>query len=902
VGDVKGPIGDAFIAGDIIVVKAAFEEHSNEPRSEGDRWRVLSATRLQLRLTAFVMVIVLALSAMIFVGVTRIFGWLTPTIRADIAYKAQRGALELAQTTQLGLLLRDADAIIKPAGEYIADHEVLAIVALDAQGARLFVRGRDSRALARLFTQPPNIAHDLGVAYGAWAPSAIEGTEVGRVGLLVSKSRLEAGIELRRQILIAATIGCLLALGLCVLFVSAYIGPILRVMEQAFVRLELTTDAALAATRLKSQFLANMSHEIRTPMNGIVGVLDLLNLTDLNAKQQRYTKIIEASARGLLTIINDVLDFSKLEAGKYVLHRDEFEVRQATQDVAELLSPKAEDKGIEIVVRIDAQVPHTVVGDIDRINQLLNNLIGNAIKFTERGHVGLRVSVEGAASDHAPDPQSLMLRFAVTDTGLGIREQDQAQLFGVFSQVDGSLTRKYGGTGLGLAICKQLAHAMGGSIGVHSELGQGSTFWFTVATRAGSSAPAAEVGRKADVLLMCPGDALGEVVQELLERWGMCCTLARGGLEASQLIVNRAGSFDVVVIDGVSAADDEASSLLDVCVGEGLPVIHMLTGLQLTKVATTDLQRNYVLKPVRTSDLYNALLGVLEGGPMTSRNPPALVLPDRKSIPTRYGRVLVVDDDEINRLVAVDLLTELGYPSDTAWTGAEAVSKATTRRYGAILMDCQMPDMDGYEATRQIRALPEPASNVPIIALTAHALTGDRERVLAAGMDDYTTKPIRVRTLEQLLLRWDSHLPELRLSRRAPSPANDTLALSSDELPNLDDLPELDPTLPRSKAVVALFLKTVPDLLAALATAIGRTDTTTINQVAHKLKGNCLSIGATQMAASCDAVEHAALCGRVHHQAYGQLSTLFLGVALTLDPHRVRPVPHDLLGPGSHHG
>jgi signal transduction histidine kinase/CheY-like chemotaxis protein len=856
--------------------------------SENERKRVLSATRFKLTLTVFVVTILLALSTMIFLGVSQIFDWLTPSIRADLQHKAQRGAVELAESAQLGIVIRVPADIAAVAKDYVEDGDVTVISAQDAAGESLFSDGQAPEELAKLFASQPNVAHDLGDAYGAWAPSMIEGVAVGRVALIISKARLTAGMALRRQILITAGVGCFLALGLCLIFVSMYFGPILAVTEQAFIRLEHTTEQALAAARLKSQFLANMSHEIRTPMNGILGVLDLINRTDLNAKQYRYVQIIESSSRGLLTIINDVLDFSKLESGKYELRADEVELRQVVQEAAELLSPKAHDKGLELVTRIDSQVPQTIVSDQDRIKQVLQNLLGNAIKFTEQGHIELRVTVQRQAGDE------LMLRFGVSDTGPGISPENQQRLFAMFSQIDGSSTRKYGGTGLGLAISKQLAEAMGGEIGVESEPGRGSTFWFTIATRAGEATRPELATRAARLLVVCPGAAQAEQVREFAEGWGMSCTMVPDVAAAAQRIIDDGGGFDVVVLDGtLEETASEPASLLDLCLGEALPVIHLFSTAQIAQ-ATPELQRNYLLKPLRASELYNGLINVLDGGSVQHRLRVNSGMPRRNSVNPKRQTVLVVDDNEINRIVASDLLNEIGYPVDTACNGLEAVEMVRTGAYAVVFMDCQMPELDGYEASRRIRALPEPVCKVPIIALTAHALSGDRDRVLNSGMDDYTTKPIRVRTLEQLLRRWDPADGLTRTSVRAMPAANMNAiqvdpteevmaAAQSLRSPALDTLSDLDPSLPRSPAVIELFLKSVPALLESLDRLMEQEDTASIKQLAHKLKGNCLSLGANKMAAACHAIEAAATLGQVHHEAHASLPALYAAVSSRLE-------------------
>jgi len=881
--------------------------------SDVERSRVLSATRLKLTLTVFVVAILLGLSTMIFFGVSRIFDWLTPSIRADLQHKAQRGALELAQTTQYGMVLRDVEGIRKPCRDYLSDDDVLALSVLDDKDQPLLMHGSDNATVKQLLASPPNVAHDLGTAYGAWAPSTIEGANVGRVALVLSKARLDAGMDLRRQVLISGGFGCLLALALCLVFVSAYIGPILKVTGETFLRLEHTTEAALAAARLKSQFLANMSHEIRTPMNGIIGVLDLLHRTELSTKQQRYADIIDASARGLLTIINDVLDFSKLEAGKYVLCASDFDLRQLMQEVAELLSPRAHDKKLELITRIEPDVPQAINGDMDRVKQVLTNLVGNAIKFTEQGYVEMRVSVTETKAD------GLVLRFSVRDTGPGIKQEDQARLFGEFTQVDGSMTRKHGGTGLGLAISKQLSEAMGGSVGLESTLGQGSTFWFTLVTRASQGAPEPLPQLSAHVLVVCPLDAQSNVVRELVERWGMRCTIALNPAQACELVQAADGAFSVALVDGAcDGVADEGSQLLEVCIGEGLPVVHMLSTADMARHAASDTQRNYLLKPLRASELYNGLQSVLVGGSVRQSGTRSGKASPDTAPEQRKTRVLVVDDNDINRLVAVDLLIELGYPSDTACNGLEAVTKAKTGIYGVILMDCQMPELDGFGATRRIRALHEPVCKVPIIALTAHALAGDRERVLAAGMDDYTTKPIRVRTLEQLLLRWgpDGELhagqPNQPLGSVPSLPANTNglsvapASAASPEtnlvMPDLDMLSDLDLSLPRSKAVVELFLKTMPALMESLGSAMQQQDALAVKQLAHKVKGNCLSLGAVKLATTASAIEQAAARGLFHEDAHACLPALFSAVSRALELAAGGKGPGEVAAKGVRHG
>jgi signal transduction histidine kinase/CheY-like chemotaxis protein len=863
------------------------------PLSHEERARVLSAVRLKLTLTLFVVALLVAFSAMTYVGVSRIFDWLTPSIRHDLQRKAQRGALELTQSAQLGMVLRDAKAIGAAAHDYVADGDVVSLVVVDSAGQRLFGHGRKELALEALFARRAGAAHDLGSVYAAWAPSRIEDVEVGRVALTVSKARLEAGIQLRREILTTAAALCLVALLLCLLFVNLYIGPILRMTYEAFVRLERTTEAALQAARLKSQFLANMSHEIRTPMNGIVGVLDLLNRTALNAKQQRYTQTIENSARSLLTIIDEVLDFSKLEAGKYVLREDDFEVRQVVQDVAELLAPKAHGKGIELIQRVERDVPYSVHADVDRVKQVVTNLIGNAIKFTERGHVLLLVSVEPEGE------QGMRLRFTVQDTGLGIAREDQTKLFAVFSQVDGSMTRQHGGTGLGLAICKRLAEAMGGAVGVESEPGKGSSFWFTIATRPGQLTPPGDEmqPRDARVLVVAKSDAQRENTCELVSRWGMRFAATDSAEQAYALIMDSdPHPFDVAVVDGAFDAFEAASqSLFELCAAEDLPVLRLLSTAQSATGRSAFERELCLTKPVRVSELYNGLLSLIDGVPLVQKRGRDEAGDPLSSVPARNATVLVVDDNEINRLVAVEMLSELGYGSDLACNGVEALAKLKHGiRYGAILMDCQMPEMDGYEATRCIRELPGPERSTPIIALTAHAMAGDRDRVLRAGMDDYAAKPVRARALERVLLRWVKLEAAGGDGEQASVGSTSATQVGAGARPLGDALPrvELDPTIPRSAPVIELFLRSVPEQMEALARAATSSDVEQVRSVAHKLKGGCLSLGASRMAAACQAVEQAAAQGHIDTATLSSLPALYAAVAAQLDkPRTSGPAP-----------
>ena len=419
---------------------------------------LLSGARIRVAFTAFTVLVLAILTGLIFALVSHIFGKLTPSIRADLEWKAERGASELSRTTDVGILLGDPGQIDKQFRIYSRDPDILALVAADTTGKILRMYGSLPGATpAEIFHgRAQQLRHESGW-YGAWEDVVIEGTVVGRVGVAVSTARVEAGSRLERNILLAAGIGSFLAFLSALGFVRYYITPILQITETAFEKLKKTTAAALEAARIKSEFLANMSHEIRTPMNGVLGMIELLHGTQLNEKQRRYAQTLKASANGLMTVLNDILDFSKIEAGKLALHAVPCKMRDVLEEVGELFAARAHLKRIEIVCHTDRNLPRHVTVDRDRLKQILSNLAGNAVKFTESGQVALR-----ATSDRRQGKSVIL--FEIQDTGIGISEAAMAQLFGAFSQVDGSLTRRYGGTGLGLAISRQLVSLMGGEI------------------------------------------------------------------------------------------------------------------------------------------------------------------------------------------------------------------------------------------------------------------------------------------------------------------------------------------------------------------------------------------------------------------------------------------------------
>ena len=640
--------------------------------------------------------------------------------------------------------------------------------------------------------------------------------------------------------------------------VEGWVGTLADVTAEAGAELamEEARDKAHEASQLKSDFLANMSHEIRTPMNGVIGMTDMLLETQLDASQRDYAMTVRNSGEALLAIVGDILDFSKIEAGHLEVEEIEYDMRSTVAGAVDLLAASAQAKGLEVVVAIESAVPTVVTGDPGRVRQVLTNLVANAIKFTDTGEVVVRVAMAEFSGDGA------MVRFAVSDTGDGMAPETLDHVFQPFIQADSSTSRKYGGTGLGLTISRQLVELMGGECGVSSELGEGSEFWFTVSVgfdSARAAHPHAHEARLAGMSALVIDDNASQrgVLADYLKGWGMLIEVAGSGPEAVAAMrsaADRRSPIDVVMLD-LSMPGSNGLALREEMATDPVlaaPTVLMVDFGEEGRASGPD-GCPCVSKPIHPEALRRCLLVALgldvnEG----EADGPALAPSEERA----DGHLLLVEDNLVNQKVALAMLSGAGYSVDTALNGADAVSAVAERRYDTILMDCQMPVMNGFEATTAIRRYEGEKGRTPIIAMTAGALAEDRERCSKAGMDGYLAKPVRKENLLGLVAR---HVKTGMETAQGPDDEPEGVQPEILDETVVAELENLDGNV--LNGLVPQYFDQSADQILELRGAIDRGETVAVGQLAHKLKGSSGALGVASVSHVASELEVAAGAG-----------------------------------------
>ncbi|MDX1250769.1 MAG: response regulator [Gammaproteobacteria bacterium] len=647
-----------------------------------------------------------------------------------------------------------------------------------------------------------------------------------------------------------------------------FVGVLRDVSERKQIEKDLkqARDMALEAARLKSEFLANMSHEIRTPMNGVIGMTRMLLETKLTPDQRDFAETVNSSAESLLSIINDILDFSKIEAGKMRLENVAFDLRQVIEDTVHLFAARAYGKGLELISLIPADVPVSLLGDPGRLRQILSNLMGNAIKFTDWGEVMVRATLAKESADQ------VLLRFEVSDTGIGIAPETRRILFQPFTQADGSITRKYGGTGLGLAISRQLAELMGGEIGVESERGAGSTFWVNLPfqRKEGPVSPVSPVFddiKDVRVLVADQNAAYRSTLSHQVVAWGGASGVAGSADEVLSMLRSAQASgtpYDAALLDagmpGMAEGTLPRAIKNDPAIAATRLIMLVSYGRRGDEAVSMRQAgvAGILAKPVRWAHFHECLSNALDVETAQEEADIVAISP----IIRDDVRILLVEDNAVNQKIALNMLQKLGYGADVASDGREALSILTERRYSLILMDIQMPELDGYETTALIRAGEGKGEHVPIVAMTANAMEDVRKKCLDSGMDDYLTKPAKIETMQNILARWlpvdDQQSPQDSVGHDAE--AGSAVSSGEFEPPALDkatleNLRQLMGT--GFPGLIKLFLTTFPGRLATMREAAKSEDYQALLREAHGLKGSSANLGMMALSNVCKELEQA---------------------------------------------